>query len=229
MEDKQKLHFLRLAVGGARDWAEASAYASFIIGNAQPFVTHTPKKSGKYEVIRPNIEDGVYIVEKGFLPVRLKDVAGVQSPKSCNVMVSYHEHKWIVAKKDISNKELQLLSDDSKCEESSPFYKSEIEALNDFDMESCTGHLRKAGLDFKLDADLCIPTAGQLAAMYLYREELNKALGLVGGAPMKEKVYWSSSEFDAFYSWLVNFNDGYVYYNGKCYSRYVRPCTAFKL
>jgi hypothetical protein len=77
---------------------------------------------------------------------------------------------------------------------------------------------------------LYIPTVGQLAAMFLFRTELNKALEMVGGTSMKERVYWSSSENLAWYSWYVNFNSGNVNsWYGKCDDNYVRPCTAFEL
>lgn len=232
MEDKQKLNLLRLAVDNASDFCEAKAYASFIFGFKEPFETRTPpdeEEGCKHEHIEPIIEDGVYIVEKGFLPRRFEDVAGVQNPKECDVMVSYHDHKWIVAKEDLKGDGLLLLSYDSHPEDASSFYKCEIEALNDFGMESCTEHLRKAGIAFELDADLYIPTAGQLAAMFLFRKELNKALELVGGTPMKEEMYWSSSEGDAWYSWVVHFDSGYVnVWNSKYNDHYVRPCTAFE-
>ena len=233
MEEKQKLNLLRLAVDNASDFGEAKEYASFIFGFKEPFETRTPpdeEEGCKHEYIEPIIEDGVYIVEKGFPPRRFEDFAGVQNPKECDVMVSYHGHKWIVAKEDLKGEELPLFSDDSHPEDTSSFYKCEIEALNDFDMKSCTEHLRKAGIAFELDADLYIPTAGQLAAMFLFRKELNKALEMVGGTPMKEGVYWSSSENFAWYSWYVLFDSGNVSsWNNKYSDNYVRPCTAFEL
>lgn len=233
MEEKQKLNLLRLAVDNASDFCEAKEYASFIFGFKEPFEARTPpdeEEGCKHEYIEPIIEDGVYIVEKGFLPRRFEDVVGVQNPKECDVMVSYHGHKWIVAKEDLKGDELPLFSGDSHPEETSSFYKCEIEALNDFDMKSCTEHLRKAGIAFELDADLYIPTVGQLAAMFLFRTELNEALKMVGGTPMKEGIYWSSSEVGAGSSWSVGFNDGGVSnYGVKCGSGYVRPCTAFEL
>ena len=232
MKDEKKLNLLRLAVDNASDFGEAKEYASFIFGSKEPFETGTPpdeeEDGRKHEYIEPIIEDGVYIVEKGFLPRRFEDVAGVQNPKECDVMVSYHGHKWIVAKEDLKCDGLPLFSDDSHPERTSSFYKCEIEALNDFDMKSCTEHLRKAGIAFELDVDLYIPTAGQLAAMFLFRKELNKALEMVGGTPMKEEIYWSSSENDAWNSWGVYFGSGYVgYWGTKCIDNYVRPCTAF--
>ena len=233
MEDEQKLKLLRLAINNASDFGEATEYASFIFGFKEPFATSTPsdeEEGCKHEHIEPIIEDGVYLVEDGFMPVRFNGAKSVPSPKLCNVMVSYHGHKWIVAKEDLKGEELPLFSDDSHPEDTSSFYKCEIEALNDFDMKSCTEHLRKAGITFELDADLYIPTAGQLAAMFLFRKELNKALELVGGTSMKEGVYWTSSEFNAWNSWFVNFDSGYVHGWGyKRNGNYVRPCTAFEL
>ena len=232
MEEKQKLNLLRLSVDNASDFDEAQAYAAFIFGFKEPSATRTPpddEEGRKHEYIEPIIEDGVYIVEKGFMPLRFEDVVGVQNPKECDVMVSYHGHKWIVAKEDLKGEELPLFSDDSHPEDTSSFYKCEIEALNDFDMKSCTEHLRKAGIAFELDADLYIPTAGQLAAMFLFHKELNKALEMVGGTPMKEDIYWSSSEVNANGSRGVDFNDGYVNANGKYGSNCVRPCAAFEL
>lgn len=230
MEDEQKLKLLRLAINYASDLDEAKANVSFILGDGSPIATCAPRADKGDERTKAVKEDGVYIVTKGLPPVPFGAVGVVQNPEKCDVMVSYHGHEWVVAKENLKGDELPLFSDDSHPEDTSSFYKREIEALNDFDMKSCTEHLRKAGIAFELDADLYIPTAGQLAAMYLYRKELNKALEMVGGTPMKEEeVYWSSSEVGANYSWYVYFNDGYVFNSHKYGSLYVRPCMPFEL
>ena len=230
MEDEQKLKLLRLAINYASDLDEAKANVSFIIGDRSPIVTCAPRADegdGRTKAVK---EGGVYIVTKGLPPIPFGAVGVVQNPEKFNVMVSYHGHEWIVAKEDLKGGELPLFSDDSHPEDTSSFYKCEIEAINDFDMKSCTEHLRKTGIAFELDADLYIPTAGQLAAMFLFRTELNKALEMVGGTPMKEDVYWSSSAIGANLSWIVYFNVGLVNSSyDKCYSNYVRPCTAFGL
>ena len=76
-----------------------------------------------------------------------------------------------------------------------------------------------------------IPTAGQLAAMWLYRDVLNKALKDTGGEPLKtHECYWSSSEGNAWGSWYVSFDSGGVsYWLYKYIDGYVRPCAAFEL
>ena len=208
MKDEQKLKLLRLAINYASDLDEAKANVSFIIGDRSPIVTCAPRADegdGRTKAVK---EGGVYIVTKGLPPIPFGAVGVVQNPEKFNVMVSYHGHEWIVAKEDLKGDELPLFSD----------------------MKSCTEHLRKAGIAFELDADLYIPTAGQLAAMFLFRKELNKALEMVGGTPMKEEIYWSSSEDGAWSSWGVAFGSGYVgYQNGKYPDYYVRPCTAFEL
>ena len=181
MEDKHKLNLLRLAINNASNFEEAKAYVSLILGDRALPVAHTTRTDDSDERTKAVKEDGVYIVTKGLPPVPFGAVGVVQDPEKLDVMVRYHGHEWIVAKEDLKGHKLPLFSDDSHPEDTSSFYKCEIEALNDFDMKSCTEHLRKAGIAFELDADLYIPTAGQLAAMFLYRKELNKALEMVGG------------------------------------------------
>lgn len=230
MKDEQKLNLLRLAINNASDFDEAKSYASFIMGDGSQPAACAPRADNSDEHTKAVKEDGVHIVTKGLPSVPFGGFAVARNPEKFDVMVRYHGHEWIVAKEDLKGDKLPLFSDDSHPEDTSSFYKCEIEALNDFDMKSCTEHLRKAGIAFELDADLYIPTAGQLAAMFLFRKELNKALELVGGTPMEEEIYWSSSEFSANGSWHVYFNDGNVTYSySKCYSNYVRPCTAFEL
>lgn len=114
MEDEQKLKLLRLSVDKASNFDEAKSYAAFIFGFKEPFAARTPsddeEEGSKHEYIEPIIEDGVYLVEDGFMPVRFNGAKSVPSPKHCNVMVSYHGHKWIVAKEDIGDDKLPLFS-----------------------------------------------------------------------------------------------------------------------
>ena len=165
MNDEQKLNLLRLAINNASDFDEAKAYASFIMGDRSQSATCTPRADNSDERTKAVKEGGVYIVTKGLPPVPFGAVGVVQNPEKFDVMVRCHGHEWVVAKENLKGGELSLLSGGSHPEDTSSFYKCEIEALNDFDMKSCTEHLRKAGIAFELDADLYIPTAGQLAAM----------------------------------------------------------------
>lgn len=230
MTDKQTLNLLRYAVNCAETLEDAKAYAEFIANANQPYFKITPDKVEMSGQLTHFLNDGVYVATPVGAPKMFKDLPKDEDIKGCMVIVSYHGHYWTVALHDLECGETPLLKEDAERESESPFYKSEIDAINDFDMQACTDHLRKAGLAFELDEKLCVPTAGQLAAMYLFREDLNEALKAVGGEPLKSEVYWSSSEASAYYSWYVYFNSGYVnYWNNKFNNGYVRPCTAFTL
>ena len=222
MKESFKLQLLRTAANNASSVEDVKVVLDFITKNEKP------KESKRVEV-KTSLEDGVYVV---FSSGEIKPASEYNEQcEPAKVLMIYRAHSWIVAPRDAECGETTLLKEDADRESGSPFYKAEIEALNDFDMESCTAHLRKAGLAFELDDDAFIPTAGQLAAMWLYRDVLNKALKDTGGEPLKTyECYWSSSELNAWYSWYVNFNSGYViHWSYKYNGYYVRPCTAFNL
>ena len=61
---------------------------------------------------------------------------------------------------------------------------------------------------------------------------LNTAIGNAGGTALKENdQYWSSSELDDSYAWLVNLAEGDANWldEGKHYGRQVRACLAFDI
>lgn len=176
-------------------------------------------------------DDGVYILLPDGTLYKFDKDNDYSHWQDAKVVVSYHDHKWIVCKHDLPCGETQLLKDYAKYDDKdSAFFMSEIEALNQFDMNACTAHLYERGLAFELKSDELIPALGQLAAMCFFKNDLNDALKAVGGEPLKDEVYWSSSENSSINSWDVGFYSGYVNdWYGKSYGYYVRPCTAFTL
>jgi len=146
-----------------------------------------------------------------------------------SVGVIFQGHSFAVALNDLSE-QYALVRDTDKCERESPLYKGEIDSIFDWDAEAHTKHIVEAGTDIPLEDGEFIPTVAMLAAMYRLREALNKALEYAGGEALKtDDYYWSSSEFSADNSWILNFSNGYLYNNNKYNSYYVRPCTAFEL
>lgn len=63
--------------------------------------------------------------------------------------------------------------------------------------------------------------------MAAYRDEINAALREIGGDKLKD-YYWTSTEYNAYNAWCVNFTGGGVYGCGKYDSLAVRACAAFK-
>ena len=143
--------------------------------------------------------------------------------------VVFQGHRFAIALRDLP-RQYSLVSDSEKCEAESPLYKCEIDSIFDWDVESHTKHIVDAGTEIPLKEGESIPTVAMLVAMYCMREKLNEALIFAGGDPFKtDDYYWSCSEDSQHSGWILYFGSGYLGYNGKCYSHYVRPCTAFNL
>lgn len=70
------------------------------------------------------------------------------------------------------------------------------------------------------------PTIDELTGIYLNKDKINAALKAANLPELKESWYWSSTEYNSNYAWVLdmiygNRNDGNKYYNG-----YVRPVLA---
>ena len=77
--------------------------------------------------------------------------------------------------------------------------------------------------------DWFVPAAGQLAYMYLNKNEINTLLKKCGGTTLPTNYLWSSSEYNTVYAWYVHFNVGFVdssvYKNDLYYVRFCRDIT----
>lgn len=72
-----------------------------------------------------------------------------------------------------------------------------------------------------------LPCLLELNAVCANKEEINELLELVGGELLDlDECYWSSTEYSAGYSWVVNFYSGYSSGYGKYSTFVVRPAVA---
>lgn len=155
---------------------------------------------------------------------------GVNSTQSVvRIGVSFMGNTFAVNLRDLPGK-YQLIKDSSECKDSCELYKNEVDSIFDWDAKTHTDHIKKIGTDIPLAENEVIPTSAMLIAMYRLKNKLNEALVYSGGEPLKEDGwYWSSSEYSAYGSWVLNFSSGNLLDYSKCASGYVRPCTAFNL
>lgn len=70
------------------------------------------------------------------------------------------------------------------------------------------------------------PTIDELTGIFLNKDKINAALKAANLPELKESCYWSSTECNSNYTWLLSMNNGYRYSNTKDYSYYVRPVLA---
>ena len=103
------------------------------------------------------------------------------------------------------------------------------DAVADWDGEAGTADLREIlHPDIKLGENEYIPSLGQLYFILAHFREINEALNAVGGDPLQDLWYWSSTEYSATYAWFLNLDDGFADTGTKAtYQNRVRPVSAF--
>lgn len=214
------------------DILHACALKANSIGEVQELIDLLTAKPIIKTVERKNrFHDGVYVIFKDdtykeWNFVRLEiDKMDVKEVKGIGIV--FHGFAFGVALYDLGFTSSLLLPDGTS-EKDSPLYKSEIEALNDFNMINCNQHLKSAGLGVSLPTDCYVPTLGQLGAEYLFRKDLYEALATVGGEVLREEVYLSSSENSKIGAFGLSFASGYVgCYNKKTARSHFRPVFDF--
>ena len=72
------------------------------------------------------------------------------------------------------------------------------------------------------------PTIDELTGIFLNKDKINAALKAANLPALKESYYWSSTEYNGDYAWLLRMSGGYRGWYGKYDSNYyVRPVLAF--
>lgn len=132
-----------------------------------------------------------------------------------------------------SNGELQLLPSDHTSPETSEHYSWDSEkdefrfnVFEDFDGKGNTERLKEYGSKIEVPEREWIPSMGELGLLMMHATDVNRAIELAGGKPIKG-WYWSSTEHSQYYASYVYFSDGYTGSSGKCNSNAVRAVAAF--
>lgn len=141
-----------------------------------------------------------------------------------------------VALKDLpgdNNGELQLMPRNHTSPETSEHYSWNDEAdeyrfnvFEDFDGKGNTERLKEYGCTINLPEETWIPSMGELGLLMMHATDVNRAIELAGGKPIKG-WHWSSTEYSQDVAWTVHFSDGNTYSNNKYYSDAVRAVAAF--
>ena len=129
--------------------------------------------------------------------------------------------------------ELQLLPRDHTSPETSEHYSWDKETdeyrfnvFEDFNGKDNTERLKEYGSTISLPEEEWIPSMGELGLLMTHAADVNRAIELAGGKPIKG-WHWSSTEYSQYYAWYVNFSHGTTYFSNKYYSVAVRAVAAF--
>jgi len=186
--------------------------------------------------------DGIYLICKKGDPVLVKPREPFEKGDGCvfgytgdlldvvAVGIKMGHRTVAVALKDAADgKEITLTEKDDKTNWDG--YKDNCtDAVADWNGKENTAHLDKIGLnkDLALESGQYIPSVGEMYLIYLHKKILNAVLCYIGGDPIADDWYWTSTEFSATYAWLLSLGTGTMGNGTKATGTYrVRPVSAF--
>lgn len=208
-----------LAFANRFDIAKAKDAYDFIIGEKEEQPT--------LKVNVAPLLDGIYYVMNDKTLVPVAHLETIDKARVIGVAVKMSDKIATVALHDAADGEEIALTTTEK-NGSSEFFRPDFwDAMSDWNGEANT---KDYGDDLNpainLQPGQYIPSLAQLHLILLNIKEVNAALEAVGGTPLRKEWYWSSTEYSANGSWLVNFGSGIsgTYYKFGTYV--VRPAVA---
>ena len=213
LDEKTALRFELLKAAGY-DVANAAKYYAFVAGNEpkdRPAGTTEPA-------------DGVYLMYgKTAVPYTGQEVAETDKASCTGIGVKFGGKSLALTLKDISYDDIALTTGKGGTRFITDYHK----AAEDMDGMAATNDIRDI-LNMSIADDEYIPSLGELYFMLAHFTQINAALEAVGGEPLRDSGYWSSTGCSAAGAWYLYLSSGYAgNLTMATYTRRVRPVSAF--
>lgn len=172
--------------------------------------------------------DGIYLIKKTGKPVLF--APGCNKKDCVAVGIKLGSKSIAVALKDAADGEDIALTDKEDKTKYDGYINNYTDTVADWNGKANTKHLEEIGINegIELEAGQYIPAVGEMYLIYLHKKALNEALEAVGGEPIADEWYWTSTEDGATYGWCLYLTNGGMYYGPKAsYASRVRPVSAF--
>ena len=211
----------------ACDVEKAKKVWDFVIGHEETKPQISTKENS--EIPRKN---GIYYILAGGIPVHESVFSENEKDDCIGVGIVMGDKFATVSLNDVANGDDVALVDDSKDYSGNPerYKRSFWDAMYDWDgqgnTESMRGYLNP---QIELESFEYIPSVAQLHLILMNIKEINQALENVGGTPLSDNCYWSSTEGSSNSSWYVTFSSGNAWGASKFDSNTVRPSVACEL
>ena len=196
---------------------------------AYDFVMADSKEPINQEGTTPiEMADGIYLIKKTGKPVLF--APGCNKKDCVAVGIKLGSKSIAGSLKDAADGKDIVLTDKEDKTKYYGYIDNCTDAVADWNGKANTKHLEEIGLNesIKLEAGQYIPAVGEMYLIYLHKKALNEALEAVGGEPIANDWYWTSTEYSATGAWYLTLNSGYMYYDTKAtYAGHVRPVSAF--
>lgn len=146
------------------------------------------------------------------------------SAQGCTgIGVNFGGKSLILATEDISDNGIELTTQQG----GTRFITNYHQAAEDMDGKAATDDIRDI-LNMGISDDEYIPSLGELYFILAHFTQINAALKAVGGEPLHDDWYWSSTQYSTTSAWTLGLHYGYASYTAKATSQSrVRPVSAF--
>ena len=171
------------------------------------------------------LADGIYLMMYGKLPVAYKgqELSEADKNNCAGIGVKFGGKSLVLTLFDIGDDDRPLTTEKG----GTRFITDYHEAAEDMDGKAATDDIRDI-LNMGIDDNEYIPSLGELYFILAHFTQINAALEAVGGKPLLNDWYWSSTQYSAANAWFLYLSDGNAGYLTKAtYQTRVRPVSAF--
>ena len=189
----------------------------FVMGNEQP----EPQPESKPAT---ELADGIYLMYgKTAVPYTGYEVSKDGKEGCTGIGIKFGGKSLVVVLNDISDDDIELTTKQG----GTRFITDYHQAAEDMDGKAATDDIRDI-LNMGIADDEYIPSLGELYFMLAHFTRINAALEAVGGKPLRNDWYWSSTQYGAATAWDLDLNGGNATnYTKATYQARVRPVSAF--
>ena len=185
-------------------------------------------RTSESEAAANGLADGIYLIKKTGKPVLF--APGCNKKDCVAVGIKLGSKSIAVALKDAADGKGIVLTDKKDKTKYDGYINNHTDAVADWNGKANTKHLEEIRLneDIKLEAGQYIPAVGEMYLIYPHKKAINEALEAVGGEPIADEWYWTSTECSAVFAWgLTLYDGGMAYITKAANALHVRPVSAF--
>lgn len=170
------------------------------------------------------LADGIYLMYgKTAVPYTGYEVSKDGKEGCTGIGVKFGGKSLVVVLNDISDDDIELTTKQG----GTRFITDYHQAAEDMDGKAATDDIRDI-LNIGIADDEYIPSLGELYFMLAHFTRINAALEAVGGEPLRNDWYWSSTQYSATTAWYLYLYLGLATNGTKAANQgRVRPVSAF--
>lgn len=171
------------------------------------------------------LADGIYLMYgKTAVPYTGYEVSKDGKEGCTDIGIKFGGKSLVLALTDISDNGIELTTQQG----GTRFITNYHQAAEDMDGKAATDDIRDI-LNMGISDDEYIPSLGELYFILAHFTQINAALKAVGGEPLHDDWYWSSTQSSTTYAWYLHLdNGGASNWLAKATGQHrVRPVSAF--